>query len=370
MHMTAALFCLASPLRPALAGLALGLLTAACTSSIPEGGDIAGIDTGTLQLVGKNRWAARQRSTAGRSIQAVEYHNGQIYVGFGDWRANTGPVAVTSWDPALADWVLHYSAGTEAIERYRTLGESLLVPYTDPEQAADYAQGPPWRQARATPATRESFYHVFDAVGTRTDRFLIGTRHNTGEALVMQLQDDGTWAETLLLAGRSDWFWYGAVLNDMLVVQSEQQGSFRYSNGQWEPVPALFSNPRMRSVVSTGNRVAGISRDLEPRRFRSELARAGHLHVSNGTELMKDTDATALDLNTDQATGWVYLLRNDRIERSRDLLEWETLALPVPPGATALDVAEGNIWVGTADSSLWMLKLQVEDLASSMLPGD
>src|SRR5690606_14784110 len=97
-----------------------------------------------MQFLAVNSWAARQRSATGRRIQAVEYFDGQVYVGFGDWRANTGPIAVTSWDIAAAGWQFHFSAATEAIERFRVANDGLVLPYTDPNRAADFATGPIW----------------------------------------------------------------------------------------------------------------------------------------------------------------------------------------------------------------------------------
>ena len=330
------------------------LLTSSCTSPVPE--QDAGIPV-NMQLLGKNRWASQQRSPAGRGIQTVEYHQGEVYVGFGDWRVNTGPIAVTAWDIRLQDWTVHFTAGTEAIERFRTLGTDIVLPYTDPKRSFDYAQGPSWRESRVTAARQESFNHAFDAAETSAGRFLIGTRFNTGEATVMQQQDNGEWRESLLLKGAIDWFWFAAVLDDELVVQSERQGSYRYHNGAWEQVAPLFGNPRMRSVVSVGGRVAGISRASMNSSDWRDIVRAGYLNVSDGRTSTQESTATALDLNLDQATGWVYLLRSDRIERSRDLLEWETLTLPVPAAAIAIDAAGDHVWIGTEDSSLWELRL-------------
>jgi hypothetical protein len=302
-----------------------------------------------LRLLDRNPWAARQRTPTGRQIQSVEYVDGQVYVGFGDWFANTGPIAVSSWDVELGDWVFHFNAGTEAIERLRTLSAGLVLPYTDPLRSVDFAWGPDWREAKASLAGQESFYHVFDAAETTAGLFLVGTRRKTGEPQVLRW-DGQQWLESLLLAGKPDWIWFAAVLDDVLFVQSETQGTFRFQDGNWQQTEPLFQIPRTRAVVSVGARVAGISRGR---------TRAGYLQTSNGVERSSEPNATALDLNIDQASGWVYLLRSDRIERSLDLVTWQILDMPVPAGATALDVGAGHAWVGTATGDLWAVRLSV-----------
>src|SRR5688572_30789813 len=276
--------------------LALTMLSSAC--QITEENII--VDP-SMQLLDRNPWAARQRTPLGRQIQSVEYVDGQVYLGFGDWFANTGPIAVSSWDIELGDWVFHFNAGTEAIERLRTLSAGLVVPYTDPLRSVDFALGPDWQEAKASSASQESFYHVFDAAETTAGLFLVGTRRKTGEPQVLSWNGQ-QWTESLLLQGKPDWIWFAAVLDDALLVQTEAQGTFRLQDGSWQQTEALFHTPRTRAVVGIGHRVAGISR---------ESTRAGHLQISSGSERSREPDATALDLNIDQASGWVYLLRTD-----------------------------------------------------------
>ncbi len=322
--------------------LALVMLISAC-QTVP---DSLPLDPNML-LLDRNPWAARQRTPTGRQIQSVEYVDGQVYLGFGDWFANTGPIAVSSWDIELGDWVFHFSAGTEAIERLRTLSTGLVLPYTDPLRNVDFAAGPDWQETKASSARQESFYHVFDAAETTAGLFLVGTRRITGEPQVLRW-DGQQWLESLLLAGKPDWIWFAAVLDDALFVQSETQGTFRLQDGNWQRTEPLFHRPRTRAVVSVGTRVAGISRGS---------TRAGYLQISDGVERSSESSPTALDLNIDQASGWVYLLRSDRIERSRDLLTWQTLDMPVPTGASALDIGAGYAWVGTASGDLWAVRL-------------
>lgn len=324
-------------------------LTASGCEYLPQNTSALAPQDGRLRLLDRNPWAARQRSTAGKRIQAVEYAGGRVYVGFGDWRANTGPIAVTSWDLDKGEWTWHFNAATEAIERYRVLTTSIVVPFADPKGAADYAQGPEWRAARAGEGLREVFYHVFDAAETPAGLFLIGTRRNVGEALVRHW--DGTsWEDSLLLEDGADWLWFGAVLNGELWVQSERQGAYRFDGKAWWPAERLFLNPRVRSLVSVGNRVAAISREGGP----------GHLQTSDGRTSTFDPVPDAWDLNVDEESGWVYLLREDRVERSRDLLEWERVPVPVPPEASAIDAAGERLWIGTRDSRLWMVEVRGE----------
>ena len=326
--------------------LAAALLPAGCAA--PAGPvSLAQAEAGHPLLLGANPWASRQPSRGGRRISTVEYLDGQVYVGFGDWGRNTGPIAVSSWEVETGAWRFHYEAATEAIERFRRIGGDLLLPYVDPVEGggADFARGPGWREERAGEGAGEAFYHVFDAAETEAGLFLIGTRYGSGEALVRHW-DGRSWSDSLLLEGRPDWFWFGAVLDGELVVQSREQGAFRYDGEAWRARPPLFASSSTRAVVSAGDRVAGISRGGR-----------GHLQVSDGERYRWDPRNDAIDLNLDQASGWVYLLRRGALERSRDLEAWETVSTELPVNATAVDVGGGFAWIGTARGQLWALKL-------------
>jgi len=84
---------------------------------------------------------------------------GRLYIGYGDYQSNTGPIDVTAWDPVRADFVTVHSSDTEAIDNDRVIGDELYAPATDPRQHADYAVGEPWRDQRPVTAA-----HAYDIV--------------------------------------------------------------------------------------------------------------------------------------------------------------------------------------------------------------
>jgi len=42
-----------------------------------------------------------------------------LYIGYGDYQQNTGPIDVTAWDLVRADFVTVHSSDTEAARRLR-----------------------------------------------------------------------------------------------------------------------------------------------------------------------------------------------------------------------------------------------------------
>lgn len=59
-----------------------------------------GKQSGDFSLVGTHPQAGQQPTTQGKTIMALHAWNGKIYAGYGDVTANTGPIAITPYNPA------------------------------------------------------------------------------------------------------------------------------------------------------------------------------------------------------------------------------------------------------------------------------
>jgi hypothetical protein len=128
----------------------VGLLaSAACGGRVPgaEGG--ARCDTRPAAL-GTHPHAARQPTPNGRTLGETKGWMGRLYFGYGDIEANTGPIQIASYDPATATWQDRLSFDTEAIGRFRVIGDTLWAPAADPRgsdpEFAVGTAGHVWRQ--------------------------------------------------------------------------------------------------------------------------------------------------------------------------------------------------------------------------------
>src|SRR5262249_4211822 len=124
-----------------------------------------------FDLVGQHPQASAQPTGLGRIIGGLVGWRGQLYTGYGDFGANTGPIPVTSWDPATETFRAHWVSQTEAIYNYRPIGGLLYAPAIDSRvPPADFAVGEPWED-RVPVGT----WHAFDmATLTGADLWIVG----------------------------------------------------------------------------------------------------------------------------------------------------------------------------------------------------
>jgi hypothetical protein len=299
----------------------------------------------SLGLVATNPWAARQPTAWGRRLGAVEYLDGQVYVGYGDWGANTGPTQITSWSAQDAAWVEHLTADTEAIESLRTIGETMYVPMIDPRgNTADVAVSGPWH-ARSAGSAASAFQHVFDVAETADGLWMVGSKNGLEAALVMRSTDGGaTWAESLVVPGPVNRFYSAAVLDGTLHVQ-DQYGTYRFVDGSWSSAPPIAETSIVHDAVSVPGAIASIG-----------YYGPGWLYVFDGTQATTSSESDWLSLT--ESDGVVYALRSGSVVSSTDLVNWTTVTRKVPSGAVSLAVGGGYLWFGTDASQLWAAPLR------------
>lgn len=73
-----------------------------------------------------------QPTQAGREISDLTLHNGRLYVGYGDYTANTGPIDLYSYDANTGASRLDIKVPTEDIDIITEVNGKLVVPYIDP----------------------------------------------------------------------------------------------------------------------------------------------------------------------------------------------------------------------------------------------
>lgn len=299
----------------------------------------------SLGKVSTNAWATSQPTAKGKGLGAVTYVDGEVYVGYGDWDANTGPTHVTSWSPQTGTWTDHLTADTEAIEGFRQIGGTTYVPLIDPHtDTADFAASSSWRSV-AVGSNGAAFEHVFDMAETADGMWMVGSKRDTGGALAMRSIDGGvTWTESLLVPGWYNRFYTAAVLDGVLHLQ-DQDTAYRFVDGTWVTAPLMGRTSELHNAVSVPGAVGMVDY------YRS----AAYLYRFDGTTYTQSTETDWLSLTKSGDT--VYALRSGSVVSSKDLVTWTTVSRKAPTGAISLAVGGGYLWFGTAAGELWAAPL-------------
>jgi hypothetical protein len=294
--------------------------------------------------------ASRQATPLGRRLGALEPWQGRLYLGYGDYDANTGPISISFFDPASKTITEELSFDTEAIALFRPLGDKLYAPATDPRGAAvDYAVGPPWSPVAAFAAT-----HVFDMAVVGADLFAVGSQDR--DAVAWRSGDGGVqWTESVRESGAAGVFflryYFAAVLGGKLYVQAapSESGQSRVLDGDaWSPGPNLL--PRG-------------GQGWNPRLFAGALIYLSWQPIGpDGGTLMRfdgrDARAVLADEVLDFAVGAdaVYILTSaGRVRRSSDLAHWWNLGV-APIGARSVALLGGRVYLGGTDGRLFMIE--------------
>jgi hypothetical protein len=91
---------------------------------------------GSFELVGVHPEAVQQATERGQTLASLVPYNGKAYAGFGDITANTGPIALSPFDPAAGTFgPTHPASLTEAIYQFRQIDGTLYAPDNDPRDA-------------------------------------------------------------------------------------------------------------------------------------------------------------------------------------------------------------------------------------------
>ena len=104
-------------------------------SAMAEGVDVTG-ELEYLFAPMESRYGTSTNFLSSRAVHGMDYLEGRIYIGGGDWDANTGPVPIISILPGeKPSWTNEYSAGTEHIEAFKRFSDGRIwTRATDPRE--------------------------------------------------------------------------------------------------------------------------------------------------------------------------------------------------------------------------------------------
>jgi hypothetical protein len=315
------------------------------------------IGAGRFIQVATHPQASLQSTATGKTLITLQPWNGKLYSGYGDYTANTGPIALTPFDGTRFASAPELTADTEAISTFRVIDGKLYAPSIDPRVSSDFAVGTSvgggasWSNPTLVHST-----HAFDIVSlTGSDLWLVGS-DGYDAAAWRSLDGGASWQEVLTVPSISGIFddfarFYGAgVYQGKLYLQAKDY------YGAAHPTSKVFDGASWSDGPNLGT-------FNHAEVFAGKLVYHGGLHAGWSSNYLKAFDGVSVqialsspiyDYKIDGNT--VYTLGSDgRIRKSRDLLSWTSVA-KAPNKARSIAVFNGSIYVGGTDASLYKLR--------------
>lgn len=187
-----------------------------------------------------------QPTQAGREISDLTLYNGRLYVGYGDYTANTGPIDLYSYDAKTGASSLDIKVPTEDIDVITEINGKLYVPYIDPR--AEWTS--PVGYASTKSGTWQNYDHAkmihnYDVATTDgKNLFMAGSLNISGKFYaVIWYSPNGTDKWQIVKKTTSDKFrdeldryYWLEVINGKLYASADIQGTRTldvWNNGTW-----------------------------------------------------------------------------------------------------------------------------------------
>jgi hypothetical protein len=290
----------------------------------------------------------------GRGIDDMAVKGGRLYLGHGDYTANTGPIDIAWVDIATAGTgVALADTPTEEINTFRTFGGNLFAPWVDPTGPGSAVNGGftsdvgLWHNEFAVSAG-----HVYDYAQLGDSRFLAGAIAYGG-AGVWQSVAGGPWRLVLSessAGGATGWerFYWIVTLNGKVYAQARHNGG----------TTAAPSSDTFRMKVWDGARwkglranVSGISEGHQIEVFKGRAYfRSG---VFTGTRTVRHDAPVSFPRDWFATADWLYVLGSDgRVARTSNGTQWESLGT-VRTDARSIAVVGSSVFVGTSNGLVY-----------------
>lgn len=308
------------------------------------------------KLLGVHAQAAAQPTATGKALVTLCPWQGKLYVGYGDYQQNTGPIDVTAWDPALGAFTRLHTSDTEAIYNYRAIGSSLYALATDRRTKADYAVGEPWRDEK--PVTTAHAYDIASLDGT--DLWLVGSAEGGNyPATAWRSTDGGAHWSVAHQSGSNGRYYFAAVYHHKLYLESWSERpmgpSEMFDGTSWTTGPELLpaGGHGVRPIVFRDRLVYATKLTLDTP--HTELTATSNKLVGFDGEVASVIfDRELLDFFADEQQ--LLVLGTDGIIwRTTDLVHWTGLVAAAGLHPRSVAVLDGVLYVGTTDAKLYGL---------------
>lgn len=313
----------------------------------------AGVD---FTKVAVHPQAAAQPTAWGKTIASLKSWNGKLYAGYGDYNANTGPIAISAFDGSVFSAVPEITSQTEAVWQWRVLNNALYAPSTDPTGGSnsDYTEGKTstgttsWINPR-----RVGFTHAYDMATTNgTDLWIVGSQ---GYNAVAYMSVDGgqTWQSKLSIAPQISTNYarfYGAiVLGGKLYVHAVDSNNVAHQKSKvYDPSSDSWSDGPSLGIFNNAQEFAG--KAVMHSSFHSGTF-SGGIKTFDGSRTGGACGCSVYDYTIDGSNMYV-LTTDNRVLRSTDLSSWNQVGT-APTVARSIAVYNGTIYVGGTDSALY-----------------
>jgi len=316
-------------------------------------------DPVSFTFLGTHPDAAAQSTAAGKIIQKLKVFNNKLYIGYGDYNANTGPMKINPYDlntNAFTGSLLTFNS--EQMSQFRILGNKLYAPSIDPTCGnwclGGYASGEPW--AVRSPV---NVVHVYDmATLDGTDLWMAGAS-NVG-ARMWRSTDGGTVWNTVQEdtsaspSGYERYYWVAQI-----------KGKIYFQAGN--TVPATPMRIFDGTTWTTGSTDTFSLPESKVEVFKDKI-------IANNFNYLQTFDGTNMAFVPYYAAGYwdispsgdyLYAVTsNYKLVRTSNLTSWEVLG-DAPTGSRSVTVYNGYVYVGTADSKIYRALLPVEAVATA-----
>lgn len=335
------------------------LLVLACCSTATAQQD-------SFAVVGIHPGASAQSTSVGKILATLFPFAGRLYAGYGDYGANTGPIAIYGFDPESRVFHKELESNTEAVYIYRAGHGRVYAPAIDRKsyaQPGDYAMrdtNGSWSDHNFVGSSGST--HVYD-VGFLGDSEVYMAGSQDVRATVWRSTDAGrSWkivrTDTAISGKANDFarYYFLGVHNEKVYVQaSDYYGSLHpyseiWNGSNWERGVSLFGTSTYvhasRPMEFAGKLV------MASRQFGSPAS--SQLRVFDGAQGHALTDTWVFDLMMDGE--WLYALVDSgygviNVKRTIDLETWQTIAR-APLTARSLAVLNDEVFLGTTDSKI------------------
>ena len=335
--------------------------------------------------------AVLQETSRGQGLHTLHAVEGKLFVGYGDYAFDTGPIALRYYDPAQEAFSASLGiSNTEAVHRIQNVGSQVFALTSDPLDLdpGGYLGGQvdnpsSWMAVESLP-----FAHVYDLASLEGDQpklFLSGSGGPTSlfQSVVYASSDGGdSWQLSLDVGlpegvtggnGNFSRFYGAAELNGQVYVQQ-----VLFQQGIAEPL-ALFQHDgeSWTELAPPTTPEGDWTRFIDPEPF-GDLIIARDNHPGESSEIFQFDGTDLVELHPaglasdveflDQyvAGGSFYLLTDDQqVIVSTDLVEWQTMVEDVPSSYLSLAVIGNDIYFGTTDSMLYRYAIAVPEPAGA-----